>query len=91
MRQALDMLDRNKGLNMVKVKKRNIKLKAVIEAYENGLSFPKVVSLFPLISCSPIYRGIKQFKEDGNLKPKPLEWSDMSKKLLKVVFQMYSE
>ncbi|WP_286314027.1 hypothetical protein, partial [Turicimonas muris] len=59
--------------------------------YENGLSLPELVSSFPSISSSSIYRWIKQFKEDGSLKPKPQEWSDKKKKLLKVVVQMYSE
>lgn len=76
---------------MVKVKKRNIERTPVIEAYENGLPLPELVSSFPSISSSSIYRWIKQFKEDGSLKPKPQEWSDKKKKLLKVVVQMYSE
>lgn len=76
---------------MVKVKKRNIERTPVIEAYENGLSLPELVSSFPSISSSSIYRWIKQFKEDGSLEPKPQKWSDKKKKLLKVVVQMYSE
>ena len=76
---------------MVKVKKRNIERPPVIEAYENGLSLPELVSSFPSISSSSIYRWIKQFKEDGSLEPKPQKWSDKKKKLLKVVVQMYSE
>lgn len=76
---------------MVKAKKRNIERTPVIEVYENSLSLPVLVSSFPSISSSSIYRWIKQFKEDGSLKPKPQEWSDKKKKLLKVVVQMYSE
>lgn len=56
---------------MVKVKKRNIERTPVIESYENGLSLLELVSSFPSISSSSIYRWIKQFKEDGALKPKP--------------------